>query len=332
MADGLASVPGAEAARAAEAAGGDEYDAMLEEAATIQSVRAAVRAGTGASDGAKAKAKEADDGPDDARSAAAAASAPAPAGVDPDAIVSTDDLETTFREAQAMYDAVEASPLPGGDAELQASIQRCVQLLLTSLDGVRKLHVFSKNEAADDVDTRDLPYCLIAYYLGKLHLRMTAPNDLTGAARLSAVQKGRALLDAFLDQAKLLALLDADDTAVFDSYAGQTLPPQLSRDVKMARFRKSRDAKQRLQQVGAKLQQGEDGEGRGALERESVLLTVDCAVKNALDDFESTIQEEQILQHMASMKLQFSTQASVAAQPPSPKKPLVRGRLITGAR
>ncbi|GBG24414.1 PP2A regulatory subunit TAP46 [Hondaea fermentalgiana] len=259
-------------------------------------------------------------------------------------ILSEEDLRVAFREAQAAYDAIDKSDKPGGDPGLQDDISKCIKFLDMCSDAVRRMQMLSANERLADMDPSSIPFLFTNYYAGKLELKLT-PQDPTGAARLRAVNAGTALLESFLEIAKTAGALDEMDKTSLAAHqhledllhqdgegngrggTGSALPPQMARELKMERFRRGREAKKRLEEINARLENAKgDLDAVADLGREKLEAALDCAVKDALDELDSATKEKEILQHMARMNLQF-TPDSTPIPPPAPGKGITITRI-----
>lgn len=253
-------------------------------------------------------------------------------------ILSEEDLHVAFREAQALYDAIDKTDKAGNDPALQDDISRCIKYMDLCAEALRRLQIFSKNEQLPDMDPSAIPYLLTHYYAGKLEFKVVGQGP-SGSARLQAVNAGTTLLEAFLETSKQAGALDDHDLAALAVFQrqqdqqeagggmGSVLPPQMSREMKMDRFRRARQAKQRLEEINSRLQKaGDNADAQADLGREKIEVALDCAVKDALDELDSAVKEKEILEHMAKMKLEF-TPASAPIPPPKPGKGITVTRI-----
>ena len=101
---------------------------------------------------------------------------------------------------------------------------------------------------------------------------------------------------------------------------GATSP--LSREEKLERYKRSQASKKRLEQVvrtiGSLKSKGEDD--LDSFLREQLLLDIDCAIKDSLEEIDTVIKEDEILKHMLSRNLHFSTSKESTSHPNPPSK------------
>jgi len=238
-----------------------------------------------------------------------------------DDVLSLEELRTLYTQARLDYSGIENSNKHGNDPELQEDIKRCIETFVVCDECVRKFALFSKNEDKEDVNTEDLCFVLLNYYVAKLRMKIISieQGGSGPSARLETVVAGRQAFDAFLERCNVLGLLDSADKALFLSFQTDSAPPRPSREVKMGRYMKSRAAKNRLEEVTHRLRRLKKIEEVDEdLEREKATLDIECAVKSALEDIESSVQELQILEHMSKMNIKLGA----PPPPPPPSKGL----------
>jgi len=247
-----------------------------------------------------------------------------------DLIVSREDLSIALRQSRALFAEISASSKSAGDPELQDDVIRCIKFFDVCAQGIRRLGVFSDNENVKEMATEDLLCLLADYYLGKLELKVMGSGDSTGVARHEAVKGGRTLLESFLQRCKLYGLLDDLDEKYLERLQ-QGLNEQdedeeksklhvVPRQIKTERFKRAKAAKEKIHELEKRLSSlDEDDASKLELERERILTTIDCAIKDAFDEIDSALREEEILQHMVKMNLRFSDPNEQRMKPPRPK-------------
>ena len=202
------------------------------------------------------------------------------------------DLETLFKDCSKV---VLEETYKGGQ------IRNKLEALST---GVSLQGVFSENEEFDDIDTSDLGFALVDYWLGVATLRDEKPGPPDPPKRLAKLQQARALLDRYLYRCTKLRLYkdsheDEDD--------GEKKPkPDAAREEKIARFKRKRVAEENL---------------KTALdERDKWKCRLEIAIVESLDELDGIKREEEILQYMVKEK---------PVRPEGPKAPVSRPIEVT---
>ncbi len=282
---------------------------------------------------------------------AAKAGAEEAAGALPGAgeVVSEDELRRAWAATRARVARVEASELSGNDAALQADIARCLAALGECDRAARSLQVLSRGERVDEHNVEALSLLLVDFYAGRLSSKQTpGVTDPSGRARHESVRSALAFFEAFLDRAVAMRAAEEPDCELWlarDRARARTgegegeddralvLAPRAagSREAKLERFRRARAARQRLDEVVARLRHARmRQEHDDELEREHVLLDLRLAAKTALDEVESLQQESQILEHMARMSLQAPPAQPLAqGGPRGPPQPPAQPFVVT---
>jgi len=229
-----------------------------------------------------------------------------------DVLLSEEDLHLELSHCRLLFEMISNSDRPGSEL----NYKECLARLHGVYDAVRALGMFSRNECVDDVNTEDVGFVLVNYYIGILELKEVSSDDPTGKTRLRAVLRGKQHLEAFLEKCLELEMIDLEDRRSF--LATQSSEKQdISREIKVGRFKRGKAAMLKLEQVNQSLAKAkEQGNVDDALERDSILSAVDCSVKNALDEIESADREIEILEHMASREISFTPPSVVRVPPP----------------
>ena len=209
----------------------------------------------------------------------------------------TQPLGLNFRRVQAQYSAIESSTAGGSDPELQQRIRAALALCEVGLMQVVHLSVFSPNEILDDVNTGDIKLLMLAFYRGELLLRLVHPPEEQGR-RVEVLQEALLGLRGFLgDLERLQALSDAARASW--EVQGETPDASTVRELKIARMRASRAARARMEVLSKRMGSEEADDDGDELEREHVLLLIECCCHTALDSIRSAEQELDMLQQVS---------------------------------
>ena len=172
--------------------------------------------------------------------------------------------------------------------------------------------VFSRNETKDDVPTENLRYALAPWYLAELASR--APTR-DAAAREHALVEVSAMYEAFLERCERHDML-SESAKRSRARGAEACDPATARDEKVARFKRERAIRQRLESLDAARVErtrkalaeadwdDEDPEASVATEneadeRERWLLLVERAAAEALDAAAVVATEREMLARRA---------------------------------
>ena len=172
--------------------------------------------------------------------------------------------------------------------------------------------VFSRNETKDDVPTENLRYALAPWYLAELASR--APTR-DAAAREHALVEVSAMYEAFLERCERHDML-SESAKRSRARGAEACDPATARDEKVARFKRERAIRQRLESLDAARVErtrkalaeadwdDEDPEASVATEneadeRERWLLLVERAASEALDAAAVVATEREMLARRA---------------------------------
>jgi immunoglobulin-binding protein 1 len=158
----------------------------------------------------------------------------------------------------------------------------------------------------DDVNTADLKYLLVAFYMADLNMADAFP-----AKRKLAVTAALAYSKLFLQQCDTLKLLNAVDAAEFHRGPDARVDATTLRAEKIGRFKREKQVQARLDML-FKAQDRKRQDANGTLddelaeeddsEREIILLTVESATRKALDHLRYGTQELQLLKMREKMQ------------------------------
>lgn len=264
----------------------------------------------------------------------------------------SDSSSTIQREEQLNAAHRESNSLmPMADRLAQASMIiesnpiEALILLKHLQNDVYTVSLFSPNESLEDISSKSLPLLALDHFLAMA--TMAQPTGLgQSKQRLANVRQSINLWSTFLQKLEdlellspeqksdLLLLLESDqDGDEKDDSAAPSLPPPISRDAKIARFR----AKQQIQSEMARLQSliqrrqrlqtkdvdEMDGYDQESLERTLAVTALQLHASDALDEWSQALRELPMIEQMIRME-QSRPQQSQQQQhrPPLNTKPL----------
>jgi hypothetical protein len=186
--------------------------------------------------------------------------------------------------------------------------------------------VFSRNETKDDVPTENLRYALAPWYLAELASR--APTR-DAAAREHALVEVSAMYEAFLERCERHDML-SESAKRSRARGAEACDPATARDEKVARFKRERAIRQRLESLDAARVErtrkalaeadwdDEDPEASVATEneadeRERWLLLVERAAAEALDAAAVVAMEREMLARRAETPTRREAEADADA-------------------
>ena len=186
--------------------------------------------------------------------------------------------------------------------------------------------VFSRNETKDDVPTENLRYALAPWYLAELASR--APTR-DAAAREHALVEVSAMYEAFLERCERHDML-SESAKRSRARGAEACDPATARDEKVARFKRERAIRQRLESLDAARVErtrkalaeadwdDEDPEASVATEneadeRERWLLLVERAASEALDAAAVVATEREMLARRAETPTRREAEADADA-------------------
>jgi len=211
-------------------------------------------------------------------------------------------LPELFGEVQRIYNRVASDALSGKDQD--NAVQRGLVLIPKVAQLVRSSGVFSPNEEVEDVNTGDLRYLFVDYFRGKLVPKSPQAAGVGNpGARLQALKQARVSFLAFLHRCEAIKLIppgpELDFLHSLDS-PESALTANMSRSNKIDRFKNEKDAAARLEAVEAMLRASPDASANEDQLRERILLSLQSAVRQALEDIESIDREKGILEFMVA--------------------------------
>ena len=186
--------------------------------------------------------------------------------------------------------------------------------------------VFSRNETKDDVPTENLRYALAPWYLAELASR--APTR-DAAAREHALVEVSAMFEAFLERCERHDML-SESAKRSRARGAEACDPATARDEKVARFKRERAIRQRLESLDAARVErtrkalaeadwdDEDPEASVATEneadeRERWLLLVERAAAEAMDAAAVVATEREMLARRAETPTRREAEADADA-------------------
>jgi immunoglobulin-binding protein 1 len=158
-------------------------------------------------------------------------------------------LRELFSDAEASRVSLESSTASPISSEFQDNIASIIASYEECLLIAQRVSLFSPNESLEDINSNDLQYMLINYYLAELIQRRTAGN------RKANVLKARRCYDGFLKLLDLYDLMGKEDAKMYERYTdgpdsfstASTRDPATRRDIKIKRFKEEKELKRKLE-------------------------------------------------------------------------------------
>jgi hypothetical protein len=239
----------------------------------------------------------------------------------------------------------ESHSVPDHVSDALHAFLRCAEM-------VRRDGVFSKDEIVEDINTEDLRYVLIEYYLASLQSRSTGPT--TPAVRARTLVEAKAGYEAFLERVVALGIISASEGLTLGVGTGAGGAPRIGggndlRSAKIERFKRTQAAKKRLAELSElHRKQAEelrktgavmDGVGSAAsagpdeeTQREMSLLAISIAARTAADEVLAINQELPLLQHALKLAEKEDSEASARGGAPGAGGRNGRGEVSGGGR
>lgn len=217
-------------------------------------------------------------------------------------------LVANFRAVQVIYNEVNNSQLSTNDAGLQQRVMEGLARCEVALLQVERLAVFSPNELGEDINTGDLKYLLLPFFRGELLLRV-----VNQPKRVQSLGEALRCLHGFVADQERLELLAPEARGWKEMGASASNDPAAVRDQKIARYKASKAAKQRMELLGEKLAKAgkragdeeagdDDDEDVDELEREQLTLLLHSCVFTAIDSIRAAEQELDMLERIEKMR------------------------------
>lgn len=93
-------------------------------------------------------------------------------------ITNKKELAQCFFNNQKEYWELEQSDLPSNSKEYQERAKSLLMNLVRMNIAVERLGLFSKNEELDDINTEDLKYLIIPYFVSSVYTKIVSDNRL----------------------------------------------------------------------------------------------------------------------------------------------------------
>ncbi|KAJ3012861.1 UNVERIFIED_CONTAM: hypothetical protein HDU68_000986 [Siphonaria sp. JEL0065] len=236
-------------------------------------------------------------------------------------------LSTQFEKAQRSFNEIESSDLGCSCDEYQSKLHSCLAMLSSCAVMVRQLGIFSSNETIQDLNTLDLRFLLIDFYLGVLALKRTSvtPTSSTSTAlainhnnssakyseRLAILKDGMSYFDTFLFNLEMHeALGENDKKYILDPRNAFLLPkdPTLLRGEKIERFKRERALKEKLRVLQAAVDEARKDSGdKKKGDRDANML----GSSGETDDFEPELRDDDLYRDLMLTTIEFCIQKSV---------------------
>lgn len=186
-----------------------------------------------------------------------------------------------FEVVQSLFQEIDTTDESPMHASVQERIREAIGRLNRIARLVQSLSLFSTNEEISDIPTSHLQFLLVDYYLGDLHLR-----PMGGLDRKKQLETSSMFLSAFLTRCDNLGLVEEEDRCDVLEEAEDLSNPAKRRERKIARFRKEKEAQERLNHI---LYIKEQAKRAGMdspdeeLTREQYMLLIQSSIRKALD-------------------------------------------------
>jgi len=153
-------------------------------------------------------------------------------------------------------------------------------------EGTSLQAVFSVNEDFEDVDTGDLGYVMVDYWIGLGVLRTDKPGPPDPEKRRARLQRAKAQLERFLLRCTKLRIYAENEDSKQET--SKVKKPAPSREEKIARFKRKRAAEENLKNVTDT--------------RDRWKFRMEAACMDALDEIDGIERELEILDFMIKEK------------------------------
>ncbi|RMZ87197.1 hypothetical protein DV736_g5574, partial [Chaetothyriales sp. CBS 134916] len=158
-------------------------------------------------------------------------------------------LTELFNSAKAKQESLDG--LDARTATFKETLQGAIDEFQECLKLVEQVSLFSANEEAEDISTKDLQYLTVPYLLAELLLRSY------GGQRMAGLRRASQLLEDFLARLDQYRMLTKNEQELFERFQQQrssfsissTAGPEEKRRIKISRFREEKSLKQKLQHL-----------------------------------------------------------------------------------
>ncbi|RHY45907.1 hypothetical protein DYB34_013247 [Aphanomyces astaci] len=235
-----------------------------------------------------------------------------------------------LRLAETLFHEVEKL-----ENELGSGSLRFQEKLTVTMERLHKLKanpalsdLYSPNESGHELQTAQLQFLLIDYYLGMLAQKINTihvgggENDRSAfvLARLKNLTYASALLDAFLDQCVGVELLKRSERAAQLSQLEEGRKE--TREDKIRKWQLAQEADKALEHVlyiRSKAKDKDDDDDLEDIERECLYKLVQVAILKSMEDQAAMASESEMLETMVQMAKLSTNQVFNAAErtPPS---------------
>ena len=120
-----------------------------------------------------------------------------------------EDLRTKFLEAQTLFQSVNDSSLSSTDSKFQDDVKKCANMLMECRNLIKSESVFSKGEEEEDVNTEDLKYLLVEYYLACLQQKVVDDD------RLRHISIATVMFSSYLERCHKMNLMTKENREVY---------------------------------------------------------------------------------------------------------------------
>ncbi|KAJ3215376.1 hypothetical protein HDU67_000532 [Dinochytrium kinnereticum] len=197
-------------------------------------------------------------------------------------------LKQKFLSTQSIYHRIEGSEVPPSDDSFQNDVRSAITGFRECVEMVRSLAIFSTNETVEDINSSDLSFLLLDYYLAEMELKVvdTARID---HLKSSLVMVYQVLFESFLERLVLHEIFSMDE--IKPAHTAED-----TRNQKIMRFKTERALKARAQELTTLLCKTESEEDE-ELTRELSLTLLKAAAWKAIENIELTNMELTLLKN-----------------------------------
>lgn len=216
--------------------------------------------------------------------------------------------------------------------ESVAYICKAVQAIYSCLSSIQKESIFSKNEELDDIPTRNLRYLFLSYFAGKIKSQI---RDFQ-SRRVHLIEAKDWLLQYLLRCCKMKIFDDKEVEALLEKDETKVLSPEKKRNLKIEKFKKDKEAKDRMKVLEHMLSIAAKDDTIDHEEdlRELLILQLQTYARDAANDLSILTQEITMLEHMDSLREDATRKQSESPQPSAEsshfKFPRNNGHSISG--
>lgn len=212
-------------------------------------------------------------------------------------------------QGEKAHKAIAETSLSSTDPELQGQISSALATFSKISKWIVANNVFSDNEIVDEINTTDLKYLLVPYYLGDLYLALGGVEG-----RLRRVKLAIESLTMFLEQCETATLLSDEDKKEFATVvkicngSAGGMAPRPTREQKIAAFKKEKERSAKLEALLKKREDfykrkgTDDAAEEDDVERQYIFVLIESYVQKACDNLRNSAEEVKLLEHREKLQ------------------------------